>query len=183
VEQPGHHVQQVVVAAGRTDQTLLAALVPRPTDAFGDIRAELSKARRSADRWATPVLRTLAKRLFIDHMLVCVLDGGSLKARWYSTRLGRYASPTLSLPRPGVGDLARPVGAAFAKVARAEQERARALADAADAKSRKKAPKQAKLWKKWYFWVAAAVVAGVVAAFAIKDSLTEEKVILRVTRP
>lgn len=180
VELGGHRVFHQVVAAGTTGQTVLVSLVPRATDAFADIRKALSGVRRAAGRWAVGPIKSLAKRLRLDQVLVCVLEGGSLKARWYSARLGKYASPVLSLPRPGVGDLRKPVLAAFAKVARAERKRAKSLAVPDGAKSKKKSPK---LWRKWYFWVAAAVVAGVVAAFAIKDSFTEEKVILRVTRP
>ena len=131
------------------------------------------------DRWAVAPIKSLSKRLFIDHVLVCVLEGGSLRARWYSARMGKFASPVLSLPRPGAGDLRKPVLAAFAKVARDEKKRGKSLTVPVGPKKKK----TTKLWKKWYFWVAAAVVAGVVAAFAIKDSVSEEKVFLRVTRP
>jgi len=182
VELAGHRVFHQVVAAGTAGQAVVVSLVPQATDAFADIRKDLSKVRRAADRWAVGPLKSLSKRLRIDHVLVCVLQGGSLKARWYSARLGKFASSVLSLPRPGAGGLRKPVLAALAKVAQVERKRAKDLADIDRDRSKKKSTTP-KLWKKWYFWVAAAVVAGVVAAFAIKDSLTEEKVLLRVTRP
>ena len=61
-------------------------------------------------------------------------------------------------------------------------QRAEQLASARTPRRRRRRAKPA-IWKKWYFWVAAAVLAGVVAAFAVRDSMTEETVILRVTRP
>lgn len=179
VELAGHRVFHQVVAAGTSTQTVMVTLVPRATDAYADIRKELSKVRRGSTRWGVGPIKSLSKRLFIDHVLVCVLEGGSLRTRWYSARMGKFASPVLSLPRPGAGDLRKPVLAAFAKVARDEKKRGKSLAVPIPHKKKK----TTKLWKKWYFWVAAAVVAGVVAAFAIKDSVTEEKVFLRVTRP
>ncbi len=180
VELGGHRVFFREVAAGATGKTMLVSLVPRATDAFADIRRSLSKLRRSANRWDVKPIHSMVKRLFIDHVLVCVLEGGSLKARWYSTRLKKWASAELSLPRPGKGDLRKPVLVAFTKLAKKERARG---SDVAPPKDKKSGRKTTKLWKKWYFWVAAALVAGVVAAFAIKDSLTEEKVLLRVTRP
>ncbi len=180
VELEGHRVFHQVVAAGTAGSKVLVSMVPRVADAFADIRKDLSSVRRASGRWGSARIKSLAKRLRIDQLLVCVLAGGSLKARWYSARLGKFASPVLSLPRPGAGDLRKPVLVAFSKVARAERKRAEGLAQPPRKKSK---AKPAVLWKKWYFWVAAALVAGVVGAFAIKDSLTEEKVLLRVTRP
>jgi hypothetical protein len=180
VQSDGHRVFFQMVAASTTGAKVLVSLVPRSTDAFAVIRKDLSGVRKAANHWSLGPIKSLAKRLRLDQLLVCVLSGGSLKARWYSARLGKFASPVLSLPRPGAGDLRRPVLAAYAKVARAERNHAKTPPVIAGVKSK---AKPTKLWKKWYFWVAAAVVAGVVAAFAIKDSVTEEKVILRVTRP
>ena len=139
--------------------------------------------RASADRWSAAPIKALAKRLVLDHLLVCVFEGGSLKARWFSRRLGKWASAELSLPSPGPKLTATALMAAFGKLRVAERKRAQALAEADKAKGKKHKASSPKLWKKWYFWVAAAVVAGVVTAFAIKDSVTEETVILRVTRP
>jgi hypothetical protein len=183
VELKGHRVFHSEVAAGNTPQTVLVTLVPRSTDAFADIRRDLSKVRKSAKRWSTEPLKGLAKRLVLDHLLVCVMEGGSLKARWFSRRLGKWAGPELSLPKPGPTLAPAAILAAFGKLRKAERKRAQALAEADKAKDKKRKASGPKLWKKWYFWVAAAVVAGVVAAFAIKDSVTEDTVILRVTRP
>ncbi len=180
VESAGHRVFHQVVAAGPSGQKVLVSLVPRATDAFAELRKDLSGLRSNLGRRLPGPIKKLAKRLRLDQLLVCSFEGGSLKARWYSARLGKFASSVLSLPRPGAGDLRKPVLAAFAKVARAERLHAKTPPVTAGVKSK---AKPSVLWKKWYFWVAAAVVAGVVGAFAIKDSLTEEKVILRVTRP
>jgi len=180
VELAGHRVFHQLVPAGISGQAVLVSLVPQAPDAYADIRRDLAKVRRASDRWAVAPVKSLSERLFIDQVLVCVLEGGSLRARWYSARLGKFASAVLSLPSPGAGELRKPVLAAFTKIARAERKRAQSLAVPDDVKAKPKSPK---LWKKWYFWVAAAVVAGVVAAFAVKDSFTDDKVILRVTRP
>lgn len=180
VELAGHRVFVRQVAAAATAEAVLVSLVRRATDAFGDIRAELAKVRRAGKHWDPAPIKRLAQQLRIDHLLVCVVVGSSLKARWFSARLGKFAGAWLWLPLGGTQKLLQPVQAAFAGVHGAERKRARALAET-DTKPKKKS--SPKLWKKWYFWVAAALVAGVVAAFAIKDSLTEEKVILRVTRP
>ena len=182
VEAPGHRLFYTEVPAGTAKQTVIVSLVPLSTDAFADVRQQLAKLRSSADRWDKEGLKKLAKQLVIDHLLVCTLEGGALKARWFSRRLGKYAASEQSLPQPGAKGLPGLVLASFQKMKRAEDGRAKALAEANRAKGRKEAPAP-KIWKKWYFWVAAAVVAGIVAAFAIKDQVKEDNVILRITRP
>jgi hypothetical protein len=153
----------------------------------------------------------------VDYLLVAARDGKRVRLRWFSRRLGRFATEpiavtlpplppdtvtgtassataTASGPSTAPGTATAPAtalvklrGALLAsfQVARtAERTDAALAAKTADqGRKAKKVNGKSKIWKKWYFWVAAVAVAGLVAGFAIKDSLDEEKVILKITRP
>ena len=187
VELEGHQVFFQEVAPGSHEQVVLVTLTPTPEDAYADVRKALSKVRKSGTPFAAAPYRRLAKTLFVEWLLVALPEAGHVKLRWFSRTLGKFASPavTVSLAPGAKGGLTRAraqVIAAYRQGLEAERQD-RSLADQANRKAHKAHKKKSSIWKKWYFWVAAAVVAGVVAGFAIKDSVSEDKVILKITRP
>jgi hypothetical protein len=203
VERPGHRVyfQRVTPSAS---MKLAVTLVPEPEDAYADVREALDEVRRSGAPFDPAPYRRLGKTLFVDYLLVAVPDGKRVRLRWFSRQLGRFATEpvAVALPpapaAPGAGSAAggsatggsatarlrAALRATFGTVRSAERTDAALASKAADQGRRAKAVNgDSKIWKKWYFWVAAVAVAGLVAGFAIADSLEEEKVILKITRP
>jgi len=201
VELPGHRVyfQRVTPSAS---MKLAVTLVPEPEDAYADVREVLAKVRQSGAPFDPAPYRRLCRTLFVDYLLVAVPDGKRVRLRWFSRQLGRFATEpvAVALPAaPGSAGAAAAAGAAagpaaaklraalratFGTVRSAERTDAALASQAADQGRKAKAVNgDSKIWKKWYFWVAAVAVAGLVAGFAIKDSLDEEKVILKITRP
>ncbi|MDY0002279.1 MAG: PEGA domain-containing protein [Polyangia bacterium] len=191
VELKGHRVfVQAVPPAGQS-VVVPVSLVPEQEDPFEDLRKTLTSVRASGKPFELAPLRALAKTLSVDFLLVAVSEGGQVRLRWFSRNLGRFSGDSFvaTLPvesSPTSQALVSPVRAlvhaAFIK-AREELLKDEDLSRRAHKKGEEaRKGRGAQIWKKWYFWVAAAVVAGVVAAFAIKDSLDEEKVILQITR-
>lgn len=191
VELKGHRVFVQEVPPATQGIAVPVTLVPEPEDPFEDVRRSLGAVRTSGKPFEAGPYKGLAKTLSVDFLLVAVPEGAQVRLRWFSRNLGRFSGDSFAVtlraqvPPEGRAELEAlrsTVMASFTK-AREEVRKDEDLARRAEKKgedTKKNAGPQ--IWKKWYFWVAAAVVAGVVAAFAIKDSLDEEKVILKITR-
>jgi tetratricopeptide (TPR) repeat protein len=187
VEAKGHRVFVQGVPAGTAAEAVEAVLVPVTADAFEEVRGQVARMRAAAGAPAPAELRSLARTLGLQALLVVTAGpGGTVRARWFSTRLGKPVGPEAALTLGAGAQAAEAerasVLAGLTRVAEAERDAEEATARKPDDQGSKPAG-QKPLWKKWWFWVGAGVVAALVGGFAIKDAVTKDIVVLEVTRP